>query len=267
MSVIAAVILTTLYLFSPLAIAQLKAPVESSLPTGTLAMVNNRPIFASTVEGVALQLAGNGEPADLAQILDELINLELLTQRAEAQKLDKQPEVSAALQLQYTQTMANAYLAQKGAEITFSDEQLREEYAIQSASVKRSEFRASHILLETEQDAQNVLAELAAGQNFVSLAKTHSVDPTNENGGDIGWVQTPALPAKFAEEISTMEVGDISKAPVKTEYGYHIIELTDKRNTALPDFESVKDDLTNLAVRKALAAHVEELRSAATIDR
>lgn len=268
MSVSPALVLTTILLTgsltSSLAFAQANSTGDS-LPAGALATVNDRPIYASAVEGVAQQITASGESANESQILDELINLELLTQQAEAMGLDKSPEVSAALQLQYTQTMANAYLAQQSAGLSFSDEQLMKEYSAQSEAVDRAEYRASHILLENKADAQKVLSELAAGKAYEDLARQYSIDPTGDNGGDIGWFQSSTLPAEFIDAVEKLNVGEIDKSFVKTEFGYHIIKLTQKRETALPDFESVKPGLTNLAVRKALAEHVDALRSSADI--
>ena len=245
--------------------AQDSSTTDAALADGVLASVNGRPIPQMSVENVAQQLTAAGETADRAQILEELINLEVLTQAAEEMELDKNPEVSAALQLQYTQTMANAYLARRGADMTFSEEELKAEYESQSESVDRAEFRASHILLDNEDTAREVLAELAAGKKFDALAKLHSIDPAGDNGGDLGWFQSSTLPPEFTSAVAQMQVGETSMEPVQTEFGYHIIKLVDKRNTALPDFESVKSGLTNLAVRKALAQHVEDLRAAAQI--
>lgn len=238
---------------------------DTALAEGVRASVNGRPIPQLSVDNVARQLTAGGETANRADILEELINLEVLTQAAEAIKLDQTPDVSAALQLQYTQTMANAYLARKGAEMSFSEEELRAEYEAQSANVDRAEFRASHILLDNEESAAEVLAELAAGKKFDALAKLHSIDPAGDNGGDLGWFQSSTLPPEFTDAVAQMAVGDISTQAVKTEFGFHIIKLNDKRNTALPDFESVKAGLSSLAVRRALAQHVEELRLEANI--
>ena len=238
---------------------------DIALADGVRASVNGRPIPQLSVDNVARQLTAGGEPANLADILEELINLEVLTQAAEAIKLDQSPDVSAALQLQYTQTMANAYLARKGADMSFSEEELRAEYEAQSANVDRAEFRASHILLENEESAAEVLAELAAGKKFNALAKLYSIDPAGDNGGDLGWFTSSTLPPEFTDAVAQMAVGDVSAQAVKTEFGFHIIKLDDKRNTALPDFESVKAGLSSLAVRRALAEHVEELRKEAEI--
>lgn len=238
---------------------------DPDLPEGVLASVNGRPIPKLSVDNVAQQITESGQQAEPDRILEELINLEVLTQAAEALNLDKQEDISATLQLQYTQTMANAYLARKSAEMSFSDEQLRAEYDEQSATVDRAEFRASHILVESEESAREVLEKLSDGEEFIELASEFSVDPTGENGGDLGWFQSATMIPEFADAVSTMAVGDVSKNPVQSEFGYHIIKLVDRRDAALPDFNAVKSGLTNLAVRKALTKHVDELKAAAEI--
>ncbi|MFK7995995.1 MAG: peptidylprolyl isomerase [Granulosicoccus sp.] len=239
---------------------------DENLPEGVLASVNGRPIPQISVDNVAQQIVEAGQEADPARILDELINLEVLTQAAEELNLDKEPEISATLQLQYTQTMANAYLARKSADMTFTEEELRAEYEAQSENVDRGEFKASHILLESSEDALKVLAELDSGKPFADAAAEHSIDPAGEdNGGDLGWFVGSTMVPEFAAAIATMEVGEISKQPVQSEFGYHIIYLVDKRDAALPDFNSVKSGLTNLAVRRALAEHVDALKATANI--
>ncbi|MFK7858626.1 MAG: peptidylprolyl isomerase [Granulosicoccus sp.] len=258
-----ALLLTTSAALSFHAIAQ---SAGEKLPDGILASINGRPIPQISVDNIAQQMTEAGEEANPERILDELINLELLTQAAEELDLDKLPEISATLQLQYTQTMANAYLASKSAELTFTEEQLRAEYDTQSANVDRSEFKASHILLENADDALKVIAELDAGKSFDEAAREYSIDPAGEeNGGDLGWFVGSTMVPEFAEAIAIMEVGDVSREAVKSEFGYHIINLVDKREASLPDFNSVKTGLNNLAMRRALAEHVDELRAAANI--
>lgn len=254
-----------LALSTALPLSVMAQSTDEKLPEGVLASVNGRPIPQISVANVAQQITEAGEEADPAKILDELINLEILTQAAEALELDKEPEISATLQLQYTQTMANAYLASKGADMTFTEAELRAEYDSQSANVDRGEYKASHILLESSQAAIRVLAELNAGKSFAAAAAEYSIDPAGENGGDLGWFVGSTMVPEFAAAIETMEVGAVSDEPVKSEFGYHIINLVDKREAALPDFNSVKSGLTNLAVRRALAEHVDELKAAANI--
>ena len=262
---IPALVLTALFSVSPAYAQDTGKDASKALPEGAVASVNGRPIADLSVSNVAQQLTAGGQEADEAQILDELINLEILTQAAEEMGLDKSAEISAALQLQYTQTMANAYLAKKGVDMSFSEKELRAEYDAQSSNVDRAEYHASHILLETQQEAEKVIAELADGKSFAELAKENSIDPAGESGGDLGWFQANTMVPEFTAAVAEMEIGETSKTPVESEFGFHVINLVDRREAALPDYDSVKTGLKNLAVRKALAKHVDELRAAADV--
>ena len=238
---------------------------QASEAENILATVNGRPITQKAVDAIEQQLSADDPQTDSQGILEELINLEVLTQAAEELNLDLEPDISTTLQLQYTQTMANAYLARKSEEMSFTDEQLRAEYALQTANAERSEYRAAHILLETAEQATAVLTELDEGKPFADAAAEHSIDSSAENGGDLGWFAGSTMVVEFAEAVAEMEPGDVSSAAVQSDFGFHIIRLDEKRDAALPDFESVKSGLTNLAVRRALSEHVEELKDLAEI--
>jgi len=255
-------LLTALAVTVPLTIAH-AAPLEADV----LATVNGKPISAITVNNVAEQITASGETAVPEKILSELINLELLMQAAEKIDLDKVPEVAAAIQLQYTQTLANAYLARVSSELTFTDAQLREEYDVQTSKVDGAEYQASHILVDTQDTANEVIENLTAGKEFVAMAKQYSTDPSGQSGGDLGWIQSASLPPEFVEVVANLSVGEFSKTAVKTEYGFHIILLSDKREASLPDFKSVEQGLKDLLSRKALSTHLEELRAEAEIER
>jgi len=240
---------------------------HSALPEGTVATVNGKPVFAESLTTVMQQFQANNQPVDEARVLDEIINMEVLTQEAEKIGLDKDPDIMAALKLQYVQTMANAYLAKVADDIEVSEEELRAMYDEQAAALDEDEFRASHILLETKEDADNVLKLLAEGREFAELAQEFSTDPAGANGGDLGWFRDGAMVAEFFEAAKAMEVGTTSTAPVKTEFGYHIINLVDKRSGSLPDYETVKEGMTNLAVRGKMNDLMDKLISEADIVR
>ena len=240
---------------------------DGALPPGVLATVNGRPVSALSLENIVRQIGTEGEAPDRERILGELIDLEILSQEAEKQSLDEKPEIAAALQLQYTQTMANAYLAATGDAMEVSEEDLRAEYERQTANLDREEYRASHILLETEEAAQAVIDELAGGADFAALAAERSIDPAGDTGGDLGWFQAGSMVPEFTAAVASMDVGETSDAPVKSDFGWHVIRLVDERESALPDYESVKPGLTNLVLRDRLARKVEELRAAADIKR
>jgi peptidyl-prolyl cis-trans isomerase C len=247
-----------------LAALALAAPYTSThaapLEEGVSAMVNGNRITTIAVNNVADQIAASGETAIPENILNEV-----LTQAAEKIDLDKVPAVAAAVQLQYTQTMANAYLARISSELSFSDAELRAEYEVQTANVDRSEYQTSHILVGNQDTSNDVIKDLSEGKEFEAMAKLYSTDPSGQSGGDLGWAQASSLPPEFIDVIANLAVGDFSKTAVRTEYGYHIIRLNDKREASLPDFKSVEKGLMDLLIRKALAMHLENLRAESEI--
>jgi len=247
--------------------AIINAQSATKLPDGVAATVNGRTVSELSVKNVMTQIAGQGETPDRKQILTELINLEVLTQAAEALGLDKKPEVAAALHLQYTQSMSNAYLSEVGQEIEVSDEEIRAEYDRQAANIEADEYNASHILLDSKADAADVIRELQSGGGFAQLAIDRSTGPTGQNGGNLGWFQSNSMVPEFSAALATMKNGETSTKPVKTEFGWHVIRLNDTRSAATPDFESVKSSMKNVVVRNRLAAKLGELLDAADINR
>lgn len=243
------------------------AAAGADMEDGVVAVVNGRPITQLAVDNVVRQLSGEGEQPDRERILDELIDLEILTQEAEKLKLNEKAEVAASLQLQYTQTMANAFLADTGDAMAFSEDELKGEYERQVADLDAEEIRASHILTESEADAMAVIDELASGADFATIARERSIDPAGANGGDLGWFVPASMETAFAEALADMQPGDTSTAPVETDFGFHVIRLAERRGAALPDYDTVKPGLTNLLLRDRLAAEVEALRESADIQR
>ena len=235
-------------------------------PGEVLATVNGRAILALALENIVRQLGAEGEAPDREQILDELIDLELLTQEAEKLDLDRRPEIAAALQLQYTQTMANAYLAAIGDEMTFSDEELRAEYERQSAGIDREEYRASHILLESEEDARSVIEALDGGADFAELARERSTGPSAPRGGDLGYFGPGRMVPEFDAAARALEVGAYSKEPVQTQFGFHVIKVVDKRETQPPAFEQVEPQLRQLVSQELEYETVRDARQEAEIE-
>jgi len=254
----------------PTATPEPAKPVNAPAPSveqQTIAIVNGRPISSLALERVTEQLSAQGQNPDRQQIIQELVNLEILTQEAERLELDKNSDVATALQLQYTQTMANAYLGEFNRDLRIGEDEIRAKYEEQIAALKASEFKASHILLETEADALKVAGELSSGGNFAVLAETYSTGPTGVNGGDLGWFQLENMEPEFSAAVSTLQKGQATKEPVKTKFGWHIIKLVDTRSAAKPDYSpAVKAGIQNTLLREAMAKKVDALRSAATIE-
>lgn len=238
---------------------------SDSLGEGVVAQVNTKPITQLALDTVMDQQKSAGTEAKMEDILNELINLELLTQEAEKQDLDKDPSIATSLQLQYSQTMANALLAKMSEDINVSDDDVRAEYARQTANLTNSEYKASHILVDDEELAKELIRKLGDGADFAELAKEHSTGPTGVSGGDLGWFQGNAMVPEFTAGVEPLVKGGITQTPVKTQFGWHVIKLDDKRNAALPDFDSVKEGLRNVLVREKLNEQIAQIRASADI--
>ena len=128
------------------------------------------------------------------------------------------------------------------------------------------EVRARHILVETEDEAKAVLAELKKGADFATLAKSKSKDPGSSEGGDLGYFTKDQMVPEFAEVAFKLEKGAISD-PVKSQFGWHIIKVEDKRERQPPEFDKVKDQIEQYLVRRAQAELITKLRAAGKIER
>lgn len=128
------------------------------------------------------------------------------------------------------------------------------------------EFNAAHILVDTEEEAKAVKAELDAGADFTTLAKEKSTGPSGPNGGALGWFSTGRMVPEFEEAVIAMRSGEVSD-PVQTQFGWHVILLNERRKTAAPEFEEVREELAAKLRQEAVEARVNELTAAAEIDR
>lgn len=234
-------------------------------PENSLASVNGRPVNRFARDAVVRQLRTNGQDVDEAQILEELINLELLAQKAVAIDLQKSDEIAAILQLQYNQTLAQNYMAELSKDIEITEDDIRAEYDVQTANMSVDEYRASHILLDEEQDAIDVIKDLEGGDDFAELAKGRSTGPTGPSGGDLGWFQISSMVPEFASALQELSVGEITDEPVKSDFGWHVITLADKRSTNKPQYDEIKDDLRDIIMRDRLSSLIDQMRTQADI--
>lgn len=128
------------------------------------------------------------------------------------------------------------------------------------------EFNASHILVESKADAEEIIADLNAGEDFAALARDRSTGPSGPNGGDLGWMGRGLTVPEFESAMDLLQPGEISP-PVQTEFGWHVIKMNDRRKTEAPELGEVRDQIVNQLRREAVESSVEDLRKMATIDR
>ena len=155
----------------------------------------------------------------------------------------------------------------RATEAGVTDELLRRRYDEEVAGAPRSEeVRASHILVETEEEARAVIAELDGGADFAELAKERSTGPSGPNGGDLGFFGPGRMVPAFDAAARALEVGSYSKEPVQTQFGFHVINVTDKREIAPPPFEAVREQVANIVGTEVEAEAVRAAREEATVE-
>ncbi|KIC36339.1 peptidylprolyl isomerase [Leisingera sp. ANG-M7] len=196
-------------------------------------------------------------------ILDQLIQQTALKQQLREQvphyvELSVENEKRALLAAEVIETVMDK---------ASGEEKLRAAYdAKYSAGEGGDEFHAAHILVETEEDALDVKAELDAGADFATLAKERSTGPSGPNGGDLGWFTTGRMVPEFEQAVLKLGSGEVS-GPVQTQFGWHIILLNERRKTEAPEFEEVRAVLADELRQKAVEERVNELTAAAEIER
>jgi len=211
---------------------------------------------------------GQADTPDLRKaVRDELIKLELLVQKAREDKLDKDPEVIQQIAQAQLSVLGTAYLQRYAANNQITEEMLKKEYDKIKASPVPSEYEASHILVSTEDDAKSIIAELGKKGNFEEIAKEKSQDSGSaQRGGSLGWTSPQNLVPSFANAMISLKKGQISKVPVKSQFGWHVIRLDDVRDVNIPGYAELKPKIIQRMQQLLLQELFADLRSKAKIE-
>ncbi|HXV10220.1 MAG TPA: peptidylprolyl isomerase [Burkholderiales bacterium] len=200
-------------------------------------------------------------------VRDTLINLELASQAAVREGLDKKPDVAARLELDRASVLTQAYWQEYLRKHPVTDDELRKEYDKLLPQLATKEYRARHILVNTEDEAKDIIKQLKGGGNFEKLAAEKSKDPGSKGrGGDLDWSPASRYVKPFGDALVTLKKGQTTDTPVKTDFGYHVIRLDDERIARLPTFEEAKPTLErNLQIQMSQKM-IEDLRKKAKIE-
>ena len=212
--------------------------------------------------------AAEDASANPQEALDELINIELINQEALKAGFDKRPDIQAEFERRKKNLIVDAYILEWVRDAKFSDEQLKAKYDQEVARLPKNEYRARHILVKAETDAEDVIKSLSKGGDFAALAKEKSIDPSGQRGGELGWFRPSAMVPEFAAAVAQMNVGDTSDKPVQSQYGWHVIQLEEKRESKqdVPPFDKVKDRMRTALAGEAVHNYVQELRAKSKVD-
>ncbi len=234
-----------------------------------LAKVDGQPITDADVADAMTDI-GPGLPQKLEgaarqkYVLDYLIDLKLAAKKAEADKLTSSPEFERKLGY-YREKLAMEELLNSVGKAAATEEAERKAYdEAAKAEPPQEEIHARHILLPTEEEAKKALARVKAGEDFAKVATELSKDPSG-NGGDLGWFTKDRMVPEFSDAAFKLKKGEISE-PVKTQFGWHIIQVEDTRMKTFPPFEQVKDQAARYVTQKAESEAVAQLHSAAKIE-
>jgi peptidyl-prolyl cis-trans isomerase C len=231
----------------------------------TLALVNGVPITRTDLF-TYVGLEGTPDIAGTEGLLDELINLELLRQQAVAAGIDREEETRIILRNVETNLLASQVIERRTQAMRFSDAEIQAEYDAQIAVHGSTEYRARHILVRQSGLAAELIAQLDAGADLAELAEAHSIDGSAAEGGDLGWFAAGQMVPAFSEAVAALEPGAYSPEPVATQFGWHVIQLTDTRAIEAPPLADVQPLIEEILQTRALRAYMEELRANARIE-
>jgi len=242
----------------------------ASKTDGVIATVNGKKITASMLKQYQ-QSRGFIENVDKKQqtqlMIEELINRELIYQDGIKNGVDKSQEVLDQIEVLKKNIIAGAALRNVVQVGKISDEELKKEYEKQKDRLVTQEYKASHILLENENDAKEVISQLEKGKNFAELAKEKSTGPSAPHGGDLGWFKPQEMVEPFSVAVATMKDNEYTKVPVKTDFGWHVILRTGERKVDAPPFEQMKEQLKMRVQNLQVEQYIKTLRDKAKIER
>lgn len=193
--------------------------------------------------------------------IQELIDIYLLTTLPIADELSKNEQIKAQLEMQTRGVLAQAVVQDYFAKNPGSDEEILAEYEVQKELAPKLQFKARHILVESQAAAMDLIAQLKDGADFAELAKEHSTGPTGPGGGDLGWFSPDAMVKPFADALANMDDGEYSTEPVQTQFGWHVILRESSRATEPPPLESIRESIEQAVAQKKFQAYLEKLRA------
>ena len=234
------------------------------------AIVNGKPVPKARMDVLAQQLAAAGRPVTpemQGQLREEVVAREICMQEAQKQGLDATDDYKNQLELARQAILIRQLFDNYRKTNAVSDADAQAEYDKFVAANSGKEYKARHILVEKEDQAQKILADLKKGAKFEDLAKKQSKDPgSGANGGDLDWAAPGSFVPEFSEAMIKLKKGETTPAPVKSQFGYHIIRVDDIRQAQLPKLEEVKPQIVQQLQQQRLQKYQEELRAKAKVE-
>ncbi|MBP8146365.1 MAG: peptidylprolyl isomerase [Inhella sp.] len=234
-----------------------------------VATVNGKPVPLTRVETMIQQITKNGQPRSPEmekQVRDEVVHREILMQEAQrrgiAASKDFQNQMELARQAILIRELQASFLTQN----PISDADAQKEYEAVKAQQGGSEYRARHILVETEEEAKKIIADLALGAKFEELAAKSKDAGSAARGGDLDWANPNSYVPEFSRALVALKKGEVTATPVKSQFGFHVIRLDDTREASFPAFDQVKDQVKQRIAQVRWGEFQKKLREGAKTD-
>ena len=226
--------------------------------------------FAITNLHLALFASQTGRAPEDAEgqieLLNELINSTMVANSAQGQELAAHPEVAAALEVARIRLIAQTFVRRQMRQTKIDEAELRARYESEYLASSSQEFKARHILLDSEDAALEVIAELDKGADFATLAAERSIGPSKSVGGDLGWFEPAAMVPEFSAATAQLADGAYSKTPVKTQFGWHVVLREASSTLPPPEFDSVRLELERQVQQAHVTKEIDAIRSNARIE-
>jgi peptidyl-prolyl cis-trans isomerase C len=248
------------------------APAAQPLKDPVVATVNGQPIRLSELEvaqqALPQQYRNMPLQAVFPALLDRIVDSKLVVQEGKKSKVTEDPAFKKRMAFVEDQVLQDFWIQREVAR-KVTPEKLQQRYEERLKSMpSEEEVHARHILVSTEDEAKALIAELKKGAAFDKLAKEKSTDKASgAEGGDLGWFKKSDMVKEFADAAFALNKGDLTETPVKTQFGYHVIKVEDRRKAPPPAFEELADQLREEMAREAVTAQLDQLRSGAKIEK
>jgi peptidyl-prolyl cis-trans isomerase C len=265
---------STARVLSTLALSVAASVATFSVQAQNIAIVNGKAVPKSRVDALTAQItkqaAARGQqlPPDFDKLVrDKVVLDEIFVQEAEKRGLAASADYKAQMEIARESILVQALLSDYEKKNPVSDADIKAEYDKFKAQSSGTEYRARHILVEKEDDAKALITQIKGGAKFEELAKTNSKDPgSGANGGDLDFASPTAYVPEFSQAMVKLKKGEITEAPVKSQFGYHIIKLEDTRDAQFPALEDVKGQIQQRLAQQKVAAFRDEIRAKAKTD-
>ena len=257
-------------LLSGLVAAALTGAVALPVHAQNLAIVNGKPVPSERVEQLKQQVQRSGRPLTPemeGQIKEEVIAREIFMQEAQKRTLEASPDFKAQMELARQTILIRELFLDQQKKDPVTDAEIKAEYDKFVAANSGKEYKASHILVEKEDEAKAIIASIKQGAKFEDIAKKQSKDPgSGARGGDLDWANPNSYVSEFTEAMLKLKKGEMTAEPVKSQFGWHIIRLDDERQAQLPKLEEVKPQIAQQLQQQKRGQFQEDLRTKAKVE-